>query len=79
MLEFRQSLTFTPINYSIKNKTIANLKYRIKILSSEYKELIDNCNKLLEETINSEEIEITNIESFIESPYWLLFLVILIL
>lgn len=62
MLEFRQSLTFAPINYSIKNKTIANLKYRIKILPSEYKELIDNCNKQLEETINSEEIEITNIE-----------------
>ena len=69
MLEFRQSLTFASINYSIKNKTIANLKYQIKILPSEYKELIDNCNKLLEETINSEEIEITNIESFIESPY----------
>ena len=64
-----KTLTFVPINYSIKNKTIANLKYRIKILLSEYKELIDNCNKLLEETINSEEIEITNIESFIESPY----------
>ena len=69
MPKFRQSLTFAPINFLIKNKTIANLKYRIKILPSEYKGLIDNCNKLLEETINSEEIEITNIESFIESPY----------
>lgn len=64
-----KTLTFAPINYSIKNKTIANLKYRIKILPSEYKELIDNCNKRLEETINSEEVEITNIESFIESPH----------
>lgn len=64
-----KTLTFAPINYSIKNKTIANLKYRIKILPSEYKELIGNCNKRLEEAINSEEIETTNIESFIESPY----------
>ena len=64
-----KTLTFVPINYSIKNKTIANLKYRIKNIPSEYKELIDNCNKRLEEAINSEEIEATNIESFIESPY----------
>ena len=72
-----KTLTFTPINYSIKNKTIANLKYRIKNIPKEYDDLIIDCKKKLEETINSEEIETTNIESFIKSPYWLYFIVIL--
>ena len=64
-----KTLTFAPINYSIKNKNIANLKYRIKNIPKEYDDLIIDCKKKLEETINSEEIEITNIESFIKSPY----------
>ncbi len=64
-----QTLTFAPVNYSIKNKTIANLKYRIKNIPEEYGDLITNCKKRLENLNNSEEIEKTNIKSFIDSPY----------
>ncbi len=63
-----QTLTFAPVNYSIKNKTIANLKYRIKNIPEEYGDLITNCKKRLENLSNSEEIEKTNIKSFIDSP-----------
>ncbi len=64
-----QTLTFAPVNYSIKNKTIANLKYRIKNTPEKYGDLITNCKKRLENLSNSEEIEKTNIKSFIDSPY----------
>ncbi len=64
-----KTLTFAPVNYSIKNKTIANLKYRIKNIPEEYGDLITNCKKRLENLNNSEEIEKTNIKSFIDSPY----------
>ncbi len=64
-----QTLTFAPVNYSIKNKTIANLKYRIKNTPEKYGDLITNCKKRLENLNNSEEIEKTNIKSFIDSPY----------
>ncbi len=63
-----KTLVFAPVNYSIKNKTIANLKYRIKNIPEEYGDLITNCKKRLENLSNSEEIEKTNIKSFIDSP-----------
>ncbi len=64
-----KTLTFAPVNYSIKNKTIANLKYRIKNTPEKYGDLITNCKKRLENLSNSEEIEKTNVKSFIDSPY----------
>ena len=62
-----KTLVFAPINYSIKDNTIMNYKYRIKNMSTEYNELIANYKKRLAKV--DKEIEKTNINSFIKSPF----------
>ena len=61
-------LAFVPINYSVKNKDIANAKYRINHLPKEYKEWKCDLEKRIENLINYPEIERTNINSMIKSP-----------
>jgi len=64
-----KSLAFVPTNYSVKSKLIANVKYRIKNLPEEYKELIPNLETKAEELQHSEEESRTNIDSMIKTPF----------
>ena len=61
-------LVFVPINYSIKDKTIANIKYRINNLPEEYKDWILKYEKELEKLNNYEEDRRTNIRVMSDSP-----------
>lgn len=64
-----KTLAFTPINYSIKYKTIANVKYRIKNLPKEY----EDWKKALEDRLIKleayKEDERTSIEQMIKAPF----------
>ena len=62
-----KTLVFALINYSIKDNTIMNYKYRIKNMPAEYNELIANYKKKLAKV--DKEIEKTNINSFTKSPF----------
>ena len=62
-----KTLVFAPINYSIKDNTIMNYKYRIKNMPAEYNELMANYKKKLAKV--DKEIEKTNINSFTKSPF----------
>ena len=62
------TLAFIPANYSVKAKMIANIKYRIENLPVEYKELIPQLEKQLEELKDYEEDERTSIDSMMKSP-----------
>jgi len=64
-----KSLAFVPTNYSVKSKLIANVKYRIKNLPEEYKELIPNLETKAEELQHSEEESRTNIDSMIKTSF----------
>ena len=63
-----ENLVFVPVNYSIKDKTIANTKYRINNLPEEYKEWIPKFENQLEKLRDYQEDIRTNIGSMIESP-----------
>ena len=63
-----EDLVFVPVNYSIKEKTIANTKYRINNLPEEYKEWIPKLENQLEKLRDYQEDIRTNIGSMIESP-----------
>lgn len=61
-------LAFVPKNYSIKEKLIANVKYRINNLPEEYKNLLPSLKSKLENLNNYKEDIRTNINSMICSP-----------
>lgn len=60
------SYIFAPIGYSIKEKSIANIKYRINHMPKEYTSWIDRYKKMLENT--SPEPEKTDISAMLKSP-----------
>ena len=61
-------LAFVPENYSIKEKLIANLKYRIRNLPDEYKEYIVHFENQLDEMKDYRENKRTNVDSMLKSP-----------
>ncbi len=63
-----KTLFFVPIEYSINKRTKANLKYRIDHLPDEYKYLIPTLTKQLDDLMENDEKEATNINSLIVSP-----------
>ena len=63
-----ERLAFIPVNYSIKDKLIANVKYRINNLPEEYKDWIPGLEKRLEELKDYNEDTRTNISSMAKSP-----------
>ena len=62
------TLVFVPVNYSIKEKSIANVKYKINNLPEEYKASIPELEKQLDQIIKAGEAERTNIESMRKAP-----------
>ena len=62
------TLAFIPANYSVKEKLIANVKYRIENLPVEYKEFIPQFEKQLEQLKDYKEDERTCIDSMLKSP-----------
>lgn len=66
--ETERFLTFVPINYSIKENLIANVKYRIKNLPEEHKKFILQLEEQLEQLKNYKENERTSIDSMMGSP-----------
>ena len=62
------NLVFVPKNYSIKENTIENMKYRINNLPEEYKDWIPKLEKKLKELEDCVEDERTNISSMIKAP-----------
>lgn len=61
-------LAFVPKGYSVKEKQIANVEYRIKNLPEDLKELIPNLEIRLEALKKSEEEKRTDIESMRKAP-----------
>ena len=62
-------LVFVPKNYSIKEKMIANTKYRINNLPKEYEDFIPELKEKLLKLEDYIEDERTNIEEMIKRPY----------
>jgi hypothetical protein len=63
-----EALAFVPKGYSVKEKQIANVEYRIKNLPEDLKELISNLEIRLEALKRSEEEKRTDIESMLKKP-----------
>lgn len=61
-------LAFIPVNYSVKENSIANKKYRIKNIPDEYKDLIPKLEAQLKDETNFEEDERTDISSMAKPP-----------
>ncbi len=64
----RETLAFIPINYLVKDNLIANIKYKINNLPDEYKDMLPQFEKQLENLQNYEEDVRTSISSMIKSP-----------
>ncbi len=64
----RETLAFIPINYLVKDNLIANIKYKINNLPDEYKNLLPQFEKQLENLQNYEEDVRTSISSMSKSP-----------
>lgn len=62
------SLAFIPENYSVKEKQIANVKYRIANLPEDHKGDIHHLKKWLEKLKDYKEDARTNIESMMKAP-----------
>ena len=63
-----ETLAFIPENYSVKEKLIANVKYRIENLPEEYRSLIPKLEERLEKLKDYSEDARTNIESMAKPP-----------
>jgi hypothetical protein len=63
-----RSLSFIPVNYSVKETSIANAEYSIKNLPEEHKDSLPYFEKRLERLIDSVEDERTSITSMAKSP-----------
>lgn len=64
----RETLAFIPINYLVKDNLIANIKYKINNLPDEYKDMLPQFEKQLENLQNYEEDVRTSISSMTKSP-----------
>ncbi len=63
-----KTLAFIPINYSIKENLISNIKYKINNLPDEYKNLLPQLKEQLDNLHDYKEYERTNINSMIKPP-----------
>ncbi len=66
--ETGEKLVFVPVNYSIKEKLIANVKYRINNIPEEYQDWIPKFENKLEDLKEYYEDERTNISSMSNYP-----------
>ena len=66
--ETGEILAFVPENYSVKEKLIANVKYRIENLPEEYRSFIPKLEERLEKLKDYSEDARTNIESMAKPP-----------
>ncbi len=66
--ESEESLCFCPGNYSLKNKNIANMQFRIRHLPEEYKEYLPKYEERLQRIRNSQERQLTSVEMMLLPP-----------
>lgn len=63
-----ERLAFIPANYSVKESSIANMRYRIANMPEEYREYVPEFKKKLEKLKTVADTEVTDIAVLLRSP-----------